>query len=99
MQHSKKPFASILTGLVLMCLILSLVGCAGTPRIVVLTPPDTLLADCPVPDYPVLTNGDLARLALDRADALDRCNADKSGLREWAENARNGAATPRSEGR
>jgi hypothetical protein len=81
----------ILTGLLVLSLTLSLAGCGST---LLLVPPSDLLEDCPTSDYPVLTNQDLARLAVDRANDVARCNADKKALREWAVQGRNGAATP-----
>ena len=72
-------------GLTLLSLTLLLSGCATTATQRV-TPPAHLLADCPYPDPgPVVSNGDLIRLLPQWRQALDNCNADKAGLRAWAE--------------
>lgn len=80
------PLRLILTGL----LSLSLTAC-GTPSGLSSTlPPSHLLESCPEPSWPVSggTNGDLARLLREYQLALDLCNADKAGLRAWAEGLR-----------
>ena len=50
-------------------------------------PPNHLLESCPEPSWPVSggTNADLARLLSEYQLSLDLCNADKAGLRAWAE--------------
>lgn len=67
-------------------LALALAGC-GTqpPQYVWALPPAALLEDCPIPMDPIPTNGDLARRDAARKAALERCNADKAALREWAD--------------
>ena len=48
--------------------------------------PTEYLQDCPIPDPPLETNGDLARGYMARGQALEDCNGDKESLREWAAN-------------
>lgn len=85
MQTSTKLSRLILTGLLALCLATLLAGCGSTLPI---APPSELLQDCPITDYPVRTNSDLARLARDRADDTARCNADKEALRAWSQGLR-----------
>ena len=73
------------TGLTSLCLLALLTGCASAPQLTALAPPQALLQDCPHPDLPVATNGDLLRLLRGYEAALDACNIDKRALREWAE--------------
>lgn len=91
MQPFLRLSGRIRTGLLSLFLLPSLVACGST---LPLAPPRDLLQDCPVSDYPVLTNADLARLARDRADDLARCNADKEALREWAGKAPHSPVAP-----
>nr|DAK62815.1 MAG TPA: hypothetical protein [Caudoviricetes sp.] len=71
-------------------------GCSPATRIVVLTPPDSLLADCPQPKTPeaLMQSRDwrayslaATRLLVEYGEALDNCNADKAGLRVWRQAA------------
>lgn len=71
---------SVLAG----ALVAPLIGCAIQPTIAWAPPPQELLLDCPIPMYPIPTNGDLARRDAARKAALVACNADKAALREWA---------------
>ena len=61
---------------------MSLVSCVTVP-----TPPAIYLADCAItePKPGELTNGDVARLAKDRAFDTERCNLDKRAIRAWYE--------------
>lgn len=54
------------------------------PQIVRVMPPDALMQATPVPAWNGTTNGDLLGHTLDLRQAVDACNADKAGLREWA---------------
>lgn len=75
----------------MLSLTLFLTACASAPgpvrtETVQSYPPETLLRDCERPAYPATgsnTNGALARFSLAVLDAIDVCNADKAGLREW----------------
>lgn len=62
-----------------------LAGCSTVPAVEVVrvTPPEALLAACPVPDRDVRTNGDLAALVLDLREAMGLCNDQLQTLREW----------------
>lgn len=73
---------------------LFLTACAGcsASREAVIPPPQSLLADCPHPATPdELARGSdvrayalgITRLVVTYGEALDRCNADKAGLRAW----------------
>lgn len=73
---------------------LILMGCAGcsASREAIIPPPHGLLADCPHPATPdELARGSdvrayalgVTRLVVAYGEALDRCNADKAGLRAW----------------
>ena len=71
----------------LAALILALAGCASAPpapNTVRVGPPEPLLQDCPAPEGPVSTNGELAALLLAFKAALAGCNADKAALRGWS---------------
>lgn len=72
-------------GLTSLCLLALLTGCASAPQLTALAPPQTLLQDCPHPDLPVATNGDLLRLLRAYEAVVEACNIDKRALREWAE--------------
>ena len=67
-------------------------GCSTATRTVVLTPPASLLEDCPRPETPeaLLQDSDwrayslaATRLLVAYEESLDICNADKAGLRAW----------------
>jgi len=74
----------IRTGVIPLSLMMSLTACTTTV-VERLTPPETLLADCPAPAPPARrTNGALAQSILDYQTALDRCNDSKAALRVWA---------------
>lgn len=71
---------------------LSLLSCAACspqtrlvvqPEVVSDLPPASLLADCPKPATAAETVGDLVNGILARDAVIDRCNADKAGLRAW----------------
>jgi hypothetical protein len=65
------------------CLLMA--SCASvTPANPVYLPPDVLMQECPEPALDASTNGGLIRGLLDLRQALAGCNADKRGLREWA---------------
>lgn len=69
---------------------LVLTGCATTERIVSITPPADLLADCPKRPVALETWGDLAIAYRTRDQDVDRCNADKAALRLWAKEVSGG---------
>lgn len=71
-------------GLTSLCLLALLTGCASAPQLTALAPPQPLLQDCPHPDLPVATNGDLLRLLRAYEATVEACNIDKRALREWA---------------
>lgn len=75
-----RPFPS---GLVSLCLMLLLAGCASTAAVVPDVPPASLMQDCAAPALPSgqLTNLDLVNSLLDHQDALAACNDDKARLR------------------
>ena len=87
----------IVNGLLILCLMASLTGCARSKTEVIEIPveklvvekikaPDELLADCPEPNLDSLrTTGDLERLFAEALVSLRDCNADKAQLREWQE--------------
>ena len=67
-------------------------GCVSRTQTTVLTPPETLLAECPEPTPPqsLMEGSDvrayavaLTRWNIDIRESLAQCNADKRGLREW----------------
>ncbi len=71
-----------LAGLATLCLTLFLTACSAP---VLLTPPESLLADCAHAAPPTgRTNADLADYVLREQGALDECNTDKAALRAWA---------------
>lgn len=63
--------------------LLGLAGCATRPEFVL--PDPVLLADCPIPGIQGDTNLALAQGYNARGRALRDCNADKAGLRAWAD--------------
>ncbi len=87
----EKCWNSILIGVGLICLLLSLTSCVTLPA-----PPAQYLDDCTVtylaPDAKG-TNGELFKLASDREMDVARCNVDKRSLRAWYEGYC--AATPK----
>ena len=75
-------------------------GCSTVSQPLVLTPPESLLADCPQPPLPegIMQSRDLrgyslavTRHLVDVQHALDLCNADKAALRQWVQEAEKGA--------
>jgi hypothetical protein len=75
----------MLRSTILGALVAPLLGaCMTVPTIQWAPPPHELLLDCPIPNGPIPTNGDLARRDAARKAALVACNADKAALREWA---------------
>lgn len=91
MQTSTKLYLLTRIGVASLFLLILLAGCGSTLPI---APPSELLRDCPITDYPILTNSDLARLAKDRASDTQACNADKAALREWAGKATRSPVAP-----
>lgn len=71
-------------------ILLALGGCQTLSGRVVATPPANLLQPCPLPVLQGSTNGDLVRLANDRLDALEDCNAQILSIKEWADAAKKG---------
>jgi len=66
-------------------LVICLPGCAvHPPTVVKLTPPPSLMAPCIGPAWRPITNGELARYALELRSVLAACDDDKTALREWA---------------
>ena len=68
-------------------------GCACRTEIKVLTPPESLLAECPEPTPPSgMTEGSdvrayaiaVTRYNIDLRQRLSECNADKRAARQWA---------------
>lgn len=80
----RKPFVATMTAL----LMASCASVAPAPGLAV--PPAHLLADCGEPTFNVITNRDLAEYTLELRNLLRGCNADKSALRQWAEEVTNG---------
>lgn len=54
-------------------------------RVVRVTPPSELLADCPAPVGNAKTNEDVADWLLAYKGALRTCNVDKQALRDWVQ--------------
>lgn len=72
-------------GLMILFLPLLLSACATTTVTERVYPPAHLIQNCPEPQMYGDTNGALARYAIDLRAALRSCNADKAGLRTWAD--------------
>lgn len=58
-----------------------LAGCASAPQMD--APAESLLWDCPVPETPARTNGELATSLQKMKQALRYCNDDKAALRQF----------------
>lgn len=69
-------------------MLLSLTACSTVPPatqpVIRLKPPLTLMLDVNLPKPQVETYGDLSLYAIDLKAALNQCNANLEGLREWA---------------
>lgn len=76
------------TGLISLCLLLSLTACQTKGLIL---PPESLLMDCPKTPMEVQVNGDLVRKIELRDRDIDNCNADKSALRTWVKDVKSKA--------
>ena len=86
-----------LLGVGLLCLTMSLTGCATPPPEVIRVPfektviekqrlPDELLRECPEPNLDAVeTNKDLEAVAIEALASLSTCNEDKARAREWQE--------------
>jgi len=82
-------------GLILLCLMALLTGCAGQELEVLRIPvektviekvyvPAELARPCPEPNLDsVETTGDVEAVAIDALAALKVCNEDKAAIREW----------------
>lgn len=53
-------------------------------RTLTLTPPTTLMQDCPETDIALHVNGDLVKKIRSLRVDLKHCNADKAALRDWS---------------
>ncbi|WP_281645627.1 hypothetical protein [Parendozoicomonas sp. Alg238-R29] len=62
-------------------------------RLIVIKPPMELTQECQTLERQLVTNADLARLAIDQQEALARCNADKRAMREWIDSSSQPQAT------
>lgn len=69
---------------------LSLIGCAGAPKVITRTeteyrlPPEQWMRPCTQPELQGDRNRDILQLAVEQRAALAACNEDKRSLREWA---------------
>ncbi len=68
-------------GLLIVCLLLLLTGCASPP--IQHAPPDSLLIDTPIPVAEGRRNVDLMHWANALRCAIVQANADKAALRAW----------------
>ena len=79
----------MMRALILATLMLLLTACASGPAVRTETeiryPPQALTAPCPVPVYNGETWGDVAQYAVQVREVALACNADKTQLREWAQ--------------
>lgn len=73
-----------------LCLVVALMGCASTERVVSITPPADLLRDCVKRPVALETWGDLAIAYRTRDQDVDTCNADKAALRLWVKEVQGG---------
>ena len=83
MRLYKRLLQLTLCGLTSVCLMMSLSSCAHLA-----VPPDRYLQDCHITYLSVkeaVTNGVVAKLAVDREFDLRDCNVDKAALRAWKE--------------
>lgn len=48
-------------------------------------PPDILLEGCPTPEYLGTVYADIIEHAIEIKEALEKCDSDKTSLREWKE--------------
>lgn len=82
MQRWMKHLGVARIGLMSLCLTMLLVSCVTVPM-----PPAHYLQATPItePKSGQLTNGDVARLAQDRAFDTEKANADKAAIRAWYE--------------
>lgn len=90
MNHLSGPLRLTLRGLTSLCLLTLLASCVTVPM-----PPASLLAPTPITEpcatRPAseagkpcaLTNGDVAKLAVDRAFDTEKANLDKKAVRAW----------------
>lgn len=79
----------LMNGLSSVCLLLFLSACNTTPEVLTevrverIYPPAVLLESHPTPVILGQTNADLLNWALELHNALERCEIDKSSLRQW----------------
>lgn len=86
--HKMRPLNWLLSGLLSLCLFLSLTGCASTEYVRVKerdTPPMALIQDCTEPSpNGVTTNGELTAYVGQLRLALRNCNNNMALIREWS---------------
>lgn len=87
LSKTSRTICPILIGLMLYA-----TGCAPKVETVVLTPPESMLMDCPRPEIPdaMMQTRDMREYARQATRytvalnaALDMCNGDKAALRAW----------------
>lgn len=81
-----------LSGLTLLCLTASLIGCATAPAdldVLPELPPAGLARTCPKPELPpIRTNADLLTAIRLWERALEDCNVDKRALQAWIDDVK-----------